>query len=113
MYYWHEGMNLSQYMLTLGPSSSYIGHKQMIEKVKKEFPRLVVLKVSKSRKLVIYGVLNTSKKRTKLTILRIFFTQDSEFRSFFGRIEETVTCFRDCLTFTTDVFQSYTTRDLA
>ena len=24
-------------------------------------------------------------------------TQDSEFRSFFGRIEDTIICFRDCL----------------
>ena len=29
----------------------------------------------------------------------MFFTQDSEFRSFFGRIEETIILFRDCLTF--------------
>ena len=29
----------------------------------------------------------------------IFSTQDSEFRSFFGRIEETIDCFRDLLTF--------------
>ena len=33
----------------------------------------------------ISGLLNSPKKRTKLTILRIFFTQDSEFRSFFWR----------------------------
>ena len=25
--------------------------------------------------------------------------QDSEFRSFFGRIEDTIICFQDCLTF--------------
>ena len=38
------------------------------------------------------------KKRTKLTILSIFFTQDSEYRLFFGRIGDTIICFRDCLT---------------
>ena len=36
---------------------------------------------------------------SKLTTLSIFFTQDSEFCSFFGRIEETIICFRDLLTF--------------
>ena len=46
-----------------------------------------------------YGVLNSSKNRTKLTILSIFFTQDSKFCSFFGRIEETMTCFQNLLTF--------------
>ena len=35
----------------------------------------------------------------KLTIPSIFFTQDSEFRSFFGRIEKTIIFFRDCLIF--------------
>ena len=30
---------------------------------------------------------------------RIFYTQDSEFRAFFGRIQETNNCFRDLLTF--------------
>ena len=47
-----------------------------------------------------YGFLNSSKKRTKLTILSIFFTQDSEFLSFFGRIEVAINCFRHLLTFT-------------
>ena len=50
-----------------------------------------------------YGVLNSSKKRMKITILNIFFIQDSEFRSFFGRIEETIYCFRDVLTFSLKV----------
>ena len=35
----------------------------------------------------------------KLTILRKEHAQDSEFRSFFGRIEETINCFRELLTF--------------
>ena len=33
----------------------------------------------------LYGLLNSSKKRTKLTILSFFFTQDSEFRLFFWK----------------------------
>ena len=36
-------------------------------------------------------------------ILIIFFTQDSEFRLVFGRIEETIKCFRDYLTFNSKV----------
>ena len=37
-----------------------------------------------------WGVLDSSKKRTKLTILSTFSTQDSELHSFFGRIEDTI-----------------------
>ena len=56
------------------------------------------LKVSKSRmQIVVSSIL--PKNRTKLTILSNFSTQDSEFRSFFGRIEDTTICFRDLLTF--------------
>ena len=44
---------------------------------------------------VSYGLLNSSKKRTKLTILR-----KEEFRLVFGRIEDAKNCFRDLLTFT-------------
>ena len=40
-----------------------------------------------------YGVLIYPKKGTKLTILIISFTQDSEFCSFFGKIEEIINCF--------------------
>ena len=47
------------------------------------------VKVSKSRKK--YGVLNSSIKRTKLTILS---TQDSEFR-----LEDATIFFRDLLTY--------------
>ena len=47
----------------------------------------------------IYGLLNSSKKQTKLTILNIFSTQNSEFRSFYGRIENTIICFLNLLTF--------------
>ena len=36
---------------------------------------------------------------TRIAILNIFFTQDSEFRSFFGRIQKTTNCFRDLRTF--------------
>jgi hypothetical protein len=46
-----------------------------------------------------YSLLSSSKKRMKLTILSIIFTQDSEFRLFFGRIENIKICFRDLLTF--------------
>ena len=63
------------------------------------FKTFLYVKVSKSRKQFIYGLLNSHKKRTKLTILSIFFTQDSELRSFFGRIKEIINCFRDLLTF--------------
>ena len=52
-------------------------------------------KISKAN----YGFLNSPKKQTKLTILSKEDAQDSEFRSFFGRIEETINCFRDLLTF--------------
>ena len=51
---------------------------------------------------VIYGVLNSFKKQTKITFLIIFYlenTQDSDFLFFFGRIEDTIVCFRGCLTF--------------
>ena len=47
----------------------------------------------------IYGLLDSPQKQTKLTILSIFFTQDSELRLFLGRIQETINCFRDLLTF--------------
>ena len=43
------------------------------------------------KKLVTY--LNSPKKRTKLTILSKEEAQDSEFRSFFGRIEMNLNCF--------------------
>ena len=56
----------------------------------------------------ISGLLNSPKKRTKLTFLSISFTQDSEFCSgFFGRIEETINYLRDLLTFRE--FQNLTT----
>ena len=60
----------------------------------------------------IYGLLNSSRRRTKLTILSIFFTQDSEFRSFFGRIEETINCFRDLLTFRAYAWPKVITKNL-
>ena len=43
-----------------------------------------------------YGFLNSPKKRMKLTILSKEHAQD---REFFWRIEETIICFRDLLTF--------------
>ena len=42
-----------------------------------------------------------TKKRTKLIILCKEEAQDSEFCSFFGRIDNTINCFRDLLTFRT------------
>ena len=42
------------------------------------------------------------KNKQDYPVLSIFCTQDSEFFSFFGRIEETIICFRDCLTFSTN-----------
>ena len=60
-----------------------------------------MLKVSKSQKK--RGVLNSSKKRTKLTILSIFFLANMlrvvSFVCFFRRIEKTINCFQDLLTF--------------
>ena len=41
----------------------------------------------------IFGLLNSPKKRWKLTFLSLFSTQDSEFRLFFGRVEDTIICF--------------------
>ena len=52
-----------------------------------------------------YGVLDISKKQTKLTILSTEGAQDSEFRLFFGRIQDAIIYFRDLLTFSC----SYTT----
>ena len=47
-----------------------------------------------------YGVLNSSNKWTKiLSWVSRENGQDSEFRSFFGRIEAIINCFRDLLTF--------------
>ena len=46
------------------------------------------LKVSKSRKQFMVSTI-FQKKRTKLTILRIFFTHDSEFHSFLGELRKT------------------------
>ena len=47
-------------------------------------------KISKAN----HGVLNSPKKRTKLTILSREDAQDSEFRSFFGRIEDAINAFQ-------------------
>ena len=48
-----------------------------------------------------YGFLNSPKKRTKDTILSIEEAQDIQSYSFFGRIEDTINCFRDLLNFST------------
>ena len=46
-----------------------------------------------------YSFLNSSKKPTELTILSKVDVQNSEFHLVFGRIENTINCFRDLLTF--------------
>ena len=58
-----------------------------------------LLKVRKSQKQSMVSSI-LPKKRTKLTILSKEDPQDSEFHSFFGRIEDSINCFRDLLTFT-------------
>ena len=45
------------------------------------------------------GVLNTRKKRTKMTILSKEEAQYGQFRSFFGRIEDSINSFQGLLTF--------------
>ena len=44
-----------------------------------------------------YGVLNSPKNLNEMSRED---AQDSDFRSFFGRIEEALNCFQDLLTFT-------------
>ena len=56
------------------------------------------VKVSKPRKQFMVSLI-LPKKRTILTILSREDAKDSEFRSFLGRIEDTINCFRDLLTF--------------
>ena len=48
----------------------------------------------------------------KLTILSTEGAQDSEFRSFFGRIQDATICFRDLLTFTLEAHCSLYARKL-
>ena len=55
---------------------------------------------------MIFSILPKFKKLTKLSILRKKEAQDSEFRSFFERIEDTINCFRDLLTFSSMAAQS-------
>ena len=50
------------------------------------FKDLNRLKVRKSQKQYVYGILDSHKKRTKLTILSKDEAQDSKFCLFFGRI---------------------------
>ena len=66
----------------------------MGESLSKEPFLFNVQKISKAN----YGVLNSCKKRTKLTILSKEDDQTSEFCSFYGRIEEILNCSRDLLT---------------
>ena len=59
------------------------------------FPTAVYFDKGQTISKLNYGVLNSSTKRKKLTILSGEDVQDSKFRSSFGRIEETLICFRD------------------
>ena len=62
---------------------------------------LYIFYASKSQKqFMVSSIL--PKKRTKVTILKIIFTQESKFRSVFGRIEETINWFWYLLTFSLD-----------
>ena len=58
----------------------------------------------KVSKLLKSKLLKVSKSRKQFVVSQFFqktniFTHDIEFLSFFGRIEETIVCFQDCLTF--------------
>ena len=59
------------------------------------FPWQVLWCKGQSISKAIYGLLDSPTKRTKLTILSIFY--NSEFCSFFCRIENTIIFFQDCL----------------
>ena len=59
-----------------------------------------------------YGVLNSSKIGTKLTILSTESAQDSEFCLFFGRIQDAMICFRHLLTFKGKEFQPEMHREM-
>ena len=72
----------------------------------------VLIRFSPVRKSVLQYKLKVSKSRKKLWCSQFFqkthypehlffskYAQDSEFRSFFGRIEKTMNCFQDLLTF--------------
>ena len=63
----------------------------------------IFLSVNKGQKISksVYGMYpGFSQKQTKLTIiLSKEYAQDSEFPLFFGRIQETINCFRDLMTF--------------
>ena len=63
---------------------------------------ITFLEDSKSRKQFIVFSILTKDKRNSISFLLLlyFITQESKFRSVFGRIEETINCFRDLLTFT-------------
>ena len=65
------------------------------------------IKVRKSRKQFIVSSI-LPKNKQKITILSVFSlgnTQDGDFSLvFFGRFEDTIICFRDCLTFTSFEF---------
>ena len=83
---------LSNFAEILSPESSLIGSACVLQVCS-------VLKVRQSRNKLWFP--QFFQKRTKLIILSWEDAQNSEFRSFFGRIEETIKCFWDLLTFKT------------
>ena len=85
---WHRHLNFNTKHCA-PPPGSYGPAKSRAPQLPMSLSSLYI-KVSKYRKQIMLGVLDSSKKRTKLTILDTFSTQDSELRSFFGRIEDTI-----------------------
>ena len=61
------------------------------------------LKVSKSQKKNLVSSILPKNERSSLSYVSTEGTQDSEFRSIFGRIQDAIICFRDLLTFSSDV----------
>ena len=60
---------------------------------------IIKLKVRQSQKQIIVSSVIPKNKRNSLTMLSGEDAQDSDFRSFHGRIEVAINCFRDLLTF--------------
>ena len=106
--YWHIfGINISfitYYRILSNNKNALLNIEQYCNQNKYEFNRNYFLfdlfSHTKGQSIwkACYCFLTSSKNLTKLTILSIFSTKDSEFQSFFGRSDETIICFRDCLT---------------
>ena len=90
------------YMKISGWDGFFFIKKNKLHMNKRVCPFIKEVKVGKLEKK--YGVLNSSKKWTKLTtypehLLFSTHAQNSELRSFFGRIENAINCLRDLPTF--------------